>query len=437
MTPAHPRSRSRRLTVVAVGALSAFALAGCAGAGPTPAETPDEPIDLTMSLWATNEDQLALFQGIADAYVAENPDLVSSITFESTPAADYTTALTTQIAGGDVPDLAWVFESSALEFVDSGALYDVAPTLQGTEGYEYDDLLDSSLALWTGGGDGLYAYPFSNSPFGMFVNTDLIAAAGQPNPSDLVASGDWTWDTAFEIGSAVATSTGKSGVVARDFDYQLWQFLTPVWGPYGAAPWNEDGTECTFTDPEMTDALTAIHDAIFTQGAMPGPGTTADFFAGEAAMTTTQISRASLLDDSFAWDLVPLPDGPDGHQNIIGQAGVGVMAGGAHPEIAAQFLAYFTNPENAEQLAAYFPPPRESLITTAVLGDANPKLTEDQLQQVVIDGIPGAVTLPSHKSFAEVQDVSRAQLDSLWTADADIDEVTAKVCDAIQPLLNR
>ena len=42
---------------------------------------------------------------------------------------------------------------------------------------------------------------------------------------------------------------------------------------------------------------------------MPGPGVSADFFAGDAAMTITQISRASLLPrtSQFGWDLVPLP----------------------------------------------------------------------------------------------------------------------------------
>ena len=429
------RTRLRRpLGAIAVATALATVAAGCSAASPGP-EAPVEPVELSMALFSTNEDQLALFNEIAEAYVAENPELVASVEFVSIPAEDYTTSLTTQLAGGNVPDLAWVFETNALEFVDSGALYDIAPTLQTTEGYEVDDLLGSSLTLWSEG-DAIYAYPFSNSPFGMFVNTDLIAAAGQPDPRDLVESGEWTWQTALEISSAVSSSTGKAGLVARDFDFQKWQFLTPIWGAWGAQPWSADGTECAFTDSEMVDALTVIHDSIFETGAMPGPGTTADFFAGDAAMTTTQISRAGLLDDTFGWDLLPLPEGADGRQNVIGQAGVAVLAQGPHPEIAAGFLAYMTNPENAQKLARFFPPPRESLLTQDVLATANPKLSAKQLQDVVIDGIPGAITLPSHVRFAEVQDLARAQLDALWTDDADVETVVRDVCAAIQPILN-
>lgn len=428
-------SRRGRMTLATGAGIAAvtLALAGCSGS-PAATETPDEPVELRMTVWTADESQLALFQEIGDAYVAENPELVSGVTFEAIPFADYTTTLTTQLAGGNAPDLGWILESYAPEFVESGALVDVAATLKETKGYDYDDLLDSSLALWQKD-DGLFAYPFSNSPFAMFVNTDQLAAAGQPNPADLVASGDWTFDAARDMSAAAAAASGKQGMVVRDFDYKAWENLATIWSGWKAAPWSEDGTECTFTDPEMVDAMSWIHDAVFSDGAMPQPGVTADFFAGDAAMTITQISRASALDGSFGWDVVPLPAGPEGQQNVIGQAGIGVFANAEHPTVAADFLAYFTNPENAEKLAAYFPPPRESLLNAETLAAANPKLSEAQLQNVVVDGIQDAVTKPTNANFAKLQDAVRSELDALWTPDADVEAVLNATCDAIAPLL--
>ena len=428
-----PRRRGFLATGAGIAAV-ALTLAGCSGTPAAEPETPDEPVSLRMTVWTADETQLALFQEIADAYVEENPELVSEITFEPIPFEDYTTTLTTQLAGGNAPDLAWILESYAPEFVESGALVDIAPTLEETEGYEYDDLLESSLALWQKD-DGLFAYPFSNSPFAIFVNTDQVAAAGQPNPADLVASDEWTFDKAREISAAAATASGKEGLVVRDFDYKAWENLATIWNGWDAAPWSEDGAQCTFADPAMVDAMTWIHDAVFTDAAMPEPGVTADFFAGDAAMTITQISRASAIDDSFAWDILPLPAGPEGKQNVIGQAGIGVFANAENPTVAADFLAYFTNPENAEKLAAYFPPPRESLLNAETLGAANPKLSEEQLQAVVIEGIQDAVTKPTHVNFAKLQDTVRAELDALWTADADVESVLTATCDAITPLL--
>lgn len=433
MTPYTSR-RARTTTALGAGiAAVALTLAGCSGS-PAGTETPDEPVELRMTVWTADESQLALFQDIADAYVEENPELVSRVSFEPIPFEDYTTSLTTQLAGGNAPDLGWILESYAPEFVSSGALADVGETLKNTEGYEYDDLLESSLALWQQD-DKLYAYPFSNSPFAMFVNTDQIAAAGQPNPADLVAAGDWTFDAARDISAATAQVSGKQGLVVRDFEYQVWENLASVWGGWDAAPWNAEGTECTLAEPAMVDALTWFHDAVFDDGAIPGPGVTADFFAGDAAMTITQISRASALDDSFAWDVVPLPSGPAGKQNVIGQGGIGVFANAKHPSVAADFLAYFTNPENAEKLATYFPPPRESLLNAETLAAGNPRLSQEQLQAVVVEGIQDAITKPSHKNFAKIQETVRAELDSLWTKDADVDSVLSSTCEAIAPLL--
>ncbi|MGO1920965.1 MAG: sugar ABC transporter substrate-binding protein, partial [Microbacterium sp.] len=84
---------------------------------------------------------------------------------------------------------------------------------------------------------------------------------------------------------------------------------------------------------------------------------------------------------------------------------------------------------------AYFPPPRESLLTAETLAAGNPRLSEEQLQSVVVDGIQDAVTKPTHPNFAKLQDTVRAELDALWTADADVESVLRGTCETIAPLL--
>lgn len=425
--------RRHFLSMVGIGALGATSLAACSSDSGGGSETPAGPVELRMTVWTASEDHLGLFQEIADAYVADHPDEVSAITFETIPFESYTTGLTTQLAGGNPPDLAWIFESNAPEFVKSGALVDVRETLSSTDGYEFEDVGETALELWRDG-DALYAYPFSNSPFVMFVNTDRIAESGQPNPTDLVESGGWTYDAARDIAAASAAALGGAGLVVRDFDYMNWTNLATIWGGWGAEPWSADGATATFDSPEMVAALEWFHDAIFAQSAVPGPGTSADFFAGDTTMTITQISRASSLDGSFKWDIVPLPAGPATQQNIVGQAGVGVLAAGKNPQAAANFLAYFTNPENSASLSLYFPPPRESLLSPETLAAGNPLFSEPQLE-VVVGSITGAKTKPSHANFAQVDTTARSALDPMWTPDADVAAVAADVNAAIQPLL--
>ena len=112
-------------------------------------------------------------------------------------------------------DLAWILETTAGDFVSSGALAPLKATFEGIDGYDLPDVTQSALALWTADGE-IYAYPFSTSPFAMFVNNDVIKAAGQKTPAELIAAGEWTWDNANAINTAVAAS-GKQGLIVRDF----------------------------------------------------------------------------------------------------------------------------------------------------------------------------------------------------------------------------
>jgi multiple sugar transport system substrate-binding protein len=226
--------------------------------------------------------------------------------------------------------------------------------------------------------------------------------------------------------------------VVRDFEYKSWVTLASVWRGFGADAWSPDGKACGFTSPEMVAAMTFIHRAIFTDKAMPGPGTTADFFAGESGMTVTQISRAGLLKDKpFQWGIVPLPAGPKADAQVIGQAGIGVAAKGKHAQAAADFLAFFTNPGNAAKLAQYFPPARDSLLNAQALAKVSPLFSPEQLQSVVVDGIKKGAVLPAHTNSTKVATLVQSSLDAMWKPDANVTQVLGGVCDSINSVLSQ
>ena len=416
---------------------SSAALAGIVlGLAATGTAWAQEAVNLRMTIWSANEAHLAMFNEIAEGFKQTHPNV--SVAFEPLPFDSYTTTLTTQIAGGNPPDLAWILETSAADFVNSGALAPLTDAFANTEGYDLADVSESATALWTKDGQ-LYAYPFSTSPFALFSNNDLISAAGVRTPAELIAADEWNWDNAFATAKAVADSGDADGLVVRDFNYQVWQNLASIWRGWGADPWSADGRTCTFADQPMVDAMTAIHNAIFVDGGMPGPGEDVDFFAGNAAMTITQISRASLLpkEDPFDWDLVPLPAGPAGDYAVVGQAGIGVFARSANADVATEFLAYMTNAENSQKLAQFFPPARASLLNADTLASTNPLLSAEQLENVVIAGINNGVVLPGHTNFAQIQQTIRSSLDALWVPEADVAAVLGNVCTAVSPLLAR
>ncbi|KRC65979.1 sugar ABC transporter substrate-binding protein [Aeromicrobium sp. Root236] len=421
------KTTKKLVRVAALAAAVAMVASACSGSDSGGGESGPNSVKLRMTVWTADEAQLALFNKIADAYKADHKE-IKSITFDSLPFPEYNTTLTTQIAGGNSPDLAWMGDLSK-DLIASDALVPLTDKLKDTKGWNYDDLLGSVTSEYTEDGK-LYAYPFSNSPFGLYVNKDLLAKAkAKIDPANL------TWDQVSKVGAAVNKATGKGGFVIRDFDFANWQTLATVWTGFGASAWSKDGKTCEFDSDKMVDAFQFLHDAVYVDKSMPGPGTTADFFAGDSAFTVAQVSRASLLDGSFKYDIYPLPAGPAGKASVLGQAGVGVLKSSKHVDEATDFLAYLTNPENAAKLAQFFPPPRTSLLSGKTLAANNPKLNAAQLQSVVVDQLADAVTLPNHTSPAEIAQKGKTALDAMWKPGADVKKVLTSVCSAIDPLL--
>lgn len=426
--------RNHKPIALALSAGLIVALAGCAGSS-APAE--EGPVDLTMTIWSANEKHLALFNEIGAAYVAEHPDEVSSVSFE-TLSGDYLTALTTQIAGGDTPDLAWIPEANGKQFVESGVLYPLTPALEAATGYDVDDLIPGAMERWSADGD-IFAYPFSNSPFGIYVNRGLVEAAGFEQPSDLVDAGEWTWDKAAEIAAGAAAQAG-AGVGPIMFPQGnrpdvAWDNLSTVWSGWGAQPWSSDGATCEFTSPEMTEALTWYNEAIYDLSAFVKPGETFDFNSGGAVMLTAQLSASGAIDPAMEWDFLPLPEGPAGPSGTVGQAGIGVIAKGEHPAAAADFLAYFTNPDNSAKLAQFFPPPRTSLLTIETFAEAAPAIKPEDVQRTIIDVVPTAQIKAPHVNMSRISPLVQTAFDGLWMPEADVDAVTADICEQITPLL--
>lgn len=88
-----------RITMAAAGLAGLLVLTAC-GSGAEPAAT--GPATLRMTIWTGNAEHLSLLNSIADEYKKTHQD-VAAIKFDTLPIENYTTTLTTQIAGGNAP----------------------------------------------------------------------------------------------------------------------------------------------------------------------------------------------------------------------------------------------------------------------------------------------------------------------------------------------
>ena len=177
----------RALLVTAIVVL----VAGCTGStasnapssssGPS-VSAPAGSVNLRVTVWSANPGHLALLNSIADAYKAVDPE-IGTITFDTLPGDQYATVLTTQLAGGNPPDLGWLETGSGPEFISQGVAQDVGPSLRSDANYNLSDYIPSTMAAWSRA-TAIYGVPFSTSPYAMFYNASLFESAGlqTPNP---------------------------------------------------------------------------------------------------------------------------------------------------------------------------------------------------------------------------------------------------------------
>jgi multiple sugar transport system substrate-binding protein len=401
--------------------------------GSLPAQAQDA-VKLRFTVWIGPGPSIEMLKGIAADYTAKNPNV--TVQFDTIPFNEYTAKLTLQLAGSNPPDGGWILENTAPQFIASGVLTDLAPTVAAAD-YEFADFEKSALALWQQE-DKTYALPFSTSPFLIIYNADAFAAAGLPTPNELSAKGEWTWQKLAESAKKIAETQKIFGFESVDANVYkpggFWNTLVPIIRAYGGDAWDAKNA-CQLTSAGAVDAVKLYHSMVFTDKSAVPPGETGDFFTGKSAITIGQISRLTKLDNAkFKWDIAPLPKGSAGEAATTGQAALAIFANSKNQKAALDFLGFLTNKENSVKMAQFFPSARKTVLSSETFLKSNQRLKPEQMQ-LVVDGIAKGRVLPSHPNFSQISLASNAIFDELWVANADVGAVLDKACKAIQPLL--
>ena len=428
------RATFRMKAVCAFLALVLLALPVIAQGSTESSAAPSGPVEIKIATWTSNPDQIALLQSFVDEFAAKEGIEIES-EFESIDFGEYNTKLSLELQGSEAPDVFWVLETSAPAFIQSGLLAELDEALAE---YNPDDFSAKAMELWQNGGK-TYAVPFSTSPFFILYNADLFAAAGAPTPEQLVAEGNWNWDTFRSVSKAVKDATGVWGYQTVDgggYDVRILHNLCPIIRSYGGDAWTSDG-QILINTPESVAAVQLFHDMVYVDGSVVPPGDQSNFFAGSAAMTAAQVSRVSnLADADFAWGVAPMPAGPMGDVPIIGQAGIGAFSKGENVEIAKKLVAYMTNEDCVARMAGIWPPARKSVLESPEFLASQPLLTEDQMSVAVASSIETGRVLPSHVMYPQIEVESRIVWDRLWTPDADVQAVLDAVADVYAKYIN-
>ena len=264
--------------------------------------------------------------------------------------------------------------------------------------------------------DKQWGIPVAFSTKSLYWNKDLFAAAGL-DPEKAPA----TWEEEIAAAKTIKEKTGTAGfgVVAKDFDNTMHQFLHWVYSNDGTVIDAQDNI--TLDSPQNLEALTALKD--ITAYAEEGPTSyeqnevRAIFLDGKLGMIQASVGAKNLLKDAkFKWGVAPLPLGPHakGPGTLLITDSLAVFKGTGVEDKAIDFAKFLTSLENQPIYEA------QEGLTPLRPGPAVDKLVADDPNwKPFIDGISYGGPEPLFTDYKGLQNTMIAMVQSVVTGKAE------------------
>jgi raffinose/stachyose/melibiose transport system substrate-binding protein len=373
---------SRKIyTILSLLLVAAFALSACAPAAteapePVATEAPaDEPVateepamteepsaeNVTVTWWhiSTAEDHAAVWQKLADEYMAAHPNVTIEITVLENEA--FKTKLTTVMQSGEPPDIFQSWGGGVMnEYAEAGLLQDITAALDADGGAWRNTFAPGALGVYSYKGKN-YGVPWDMGMIGFWYNKELFAQAGIDAPPT-------TW-TEFLDDVKALKAAGITPIALGEGDkwpgMHMWAYLVTRLG--GKANFENALLRTgSFTDAPFVDAGYKLQELMALEpfqdgflGATYGDEATA-MGNGKAAMElmgqwAPAVQKDNSEDkqgigDALGWFPFPMVEGGAGDPGDAVGGGNGVAIGkNASPE-AIDFVKYLTTAEAQQEL---------------------------------------------------------------------------------------
>ena len=379
--------------------LGALTLVGAsAGLATSAASASGEPVEIDWWHIQINEPDVSNWQAMADAYMAENPNVTINITVMENEA--YKAALQTNVQAGDVPDLFQSWGGGVLrDQVEAGAVQDITEPSA-----EYLDALSPGAAGLFNIDGVQYGLPYNQSIVGMWYNKTLFAEAGIDAPpatwaellEDVqllkdagitpiaVGAGD-KWPAHFWYSYLMVRLGGAEGMnqIAADNNFSVPAVV-------GAG---EHVAELVALEPFQEGFLAATWDAPDGEsGVMASQGAAMDLM-GSWGLGAFR-NQAGLADQpetplpfEIGWFPFPEVEGGAGAPTDAFGGGDGFIVGKDAPPETVDFLGFLTNVENQRTWGTVSGIPA-NVEATAVITET--PAADGPVMQTVLDSLTGA-----------------------------------------------
>jgi len=347
--------RSLIKTAGAAGVVGAAALGGARSALAAPAihtatarSRAQASGKLSLAYLGT-ADQVEVWNNLFALFQETYPDI--ELEAQANPVNDWAAffdAVSTQIAGGKVPDVVQVATEGQRLFASRGLCEPINDLVERDAGElaEYYEDIHPNLIKWdeqynTTEDGSKYYLPGDFNTMCVWYNTEVLAAAGVDEPTD-----DWTWADLEAAGEKIVAK-GAFGInVTPEYFISVMPYLLTN----GASTLNAEWTQATVNTPEAIEAATFMRSLV-EKGISPIPGGTFDQFTaaaqGKLAMFgggRWPIVSLRTLDAVAKFKLVAWPQNKT-KGSPVGWGAYPIMKGTQNKEAAWTFVKFLASKE--------------------------------------------------------------------------------------------
>jgi multiple sugar transport system substrate-binding protein len=324
-------------------------------ASPAASAASEAPAEEAVALrWRTRPDN----QAEADLYASISDDITASgigleLTYEpgTSEGSPYQDKLKTELSAGTAPDVFWIPGTDVADFAKAGLILNAAEQAAASGFNAADfyagpmDQLQVDPATGQKADGFVWGVPRDVSTFALYLNLDLIDAAGAEDPRELAANGEWTWEKFAEVSQQIAENVeGAKGFGAGGWWANWGYFVNSGGGSF----FNEDRTACALDTPEAIAGM-EFYQELYASGAGVPFGEDAEppFKAGTLGMFINGrwATPGAREISAFNWDVAPLPTGPAPGNNWQFWGAYVINANTANPEAAWKLVEALTSVE--------------------------------------------------------------------------------------------
>jgi len=363
-------------------------------------------------------------QTAADAFEAENPGVTVNI--EAVPWGTCQDKSLTLAAAGDPPAIAYMGSRTLKQLSTNDLIVPVNITPEQQALYQ-----PGVLATVSDGGK-FWGYPHAFSTKALYMNCDLIEAAGQ------ACEAPKTWDDLYALAKAVTDNTDARGIglAGKDFDNTMHQFLNYLYSN-GGKVLNQATGEVLLNSPQTVETLKFIGKLVDV--AEEGPtawerSQLKDLFNDrKIAMYVDGPWARGQINEDINQKTVPIPAGPSGQSGtILITDSIAVFKGTGVEDLALQLAQRLSSGAAQYDLDSSWG--LTPILQYDKTGIADPYYIGDPFWEVFTAGISKGGPEPLVKDFKSLQSVFTNMIQGILLKDDTAENLVAIAAEELDAI---